>query len=65
MTNVTGLGSHKSTYEVNASCSNCGYTGTIEVQKGQEVPRRETCPNCGCDTLSKLFLRSERAGRTS
>ena len=41
-------------YEIKISCSNCGYTGIDEKEKGHAIsPFSKTCPNCGCNTLKE------------
>ena len=39
------------TYKLPATCTNCGYTGTIEFSLGVEKYTKR-CPSCGCTTLS-------------
>ncbi len=40
-------------YEVELTCSNCGYVFKKQYRKGEEVPVLETCPQCGCLTAWK------------
>jgi len=39
-------------YSIQVKCSNCGYSGTVEILKGVRV-EDERCPICGCRTLHK------------
>lgn len=38
-------------YYANVSCSNCNYSGGLNIKKGTKITE-ESCPNCGCKTLS-------------
>lgn len=38
------------TYKVPAVCTNCGYKGFIEVEKGKRRPDKADCPKCECCT---------------
>lgn len=47
-------------YTVNASCTNCGWSGTVEMAQGRTfsgwgMESRESCPRCGCRTLRQAF----------
>ncbi|KKL48194.1 hypothetical protein LCGC14_2327950 [marine sediment metagenome] len=39
------------TYTVIAKCGNCDFHSPVEIKTGIEVCQN-TCPNCGCKTLS-------------
>lgn len=45
-------------YDGRFSCSNCGWAGIIQIEKGvtlEEAAEDAECPNCGCDdTLTSL-----------
>lgn len=47
----------KDTYTVQAGCKNCGWSGSVTIEKGYTFDARyssgsrETCPTCGCNTL--------------
>jgi len=41
-------------YSVKVWCSNCGTEAQMSFPVGKEVPRRMTCPNCGCWTMMKV-----------
>lgn len=40
-------------YEVDATCSNCGWEGVQRMLKGRPL-RRARCPKCGCETLTRM-----------
>jgi hypothetical protein len=44
--NTSGIASE--TYRVAATCSNCGNKGSVTKKKGEEMPDKSSCPNCGC-----------------
>jgi predicted RNA-binding Zn-ribbon protein involved in translation (DUF1610 family) len=48
------------TYKVELFCTNCGFEGYVEIEKGKVIEERE-CPNCGNRTLNRpvKFLSSE------
>jgi len=45
-------------YDGSFSCSNCGWAGAIQIEKGtrlEDAVDEMACPNCGCDdTLTAL-----------
>lgn len=45
-------------YDGRFSCSNCGWAGVIQIEKGmtlEEAVDSAKCPNCECnDTLTSL-----------
>lgn len=44
------------TYSVYTSCSNCDFTGEVNLPKGtliKDVLQSIKCPTCGCETLTK------------
>lgn len=48
------------TYTIPVACTNCDYSGTLEIQKGVEFTvgkfrlySHQSCPTCGCNTLIK------------
>lgn len=44
------------TYSIDLVCSNCNYSGLVEIQKGKTVESALitlNCPTCGCSTLRK------------
>lgn len=44
----------RGTYIVGASCTNCGWSGRLEIVKGHEFNRWTPCPRCDCTyTLMK------------
>lgn len=45
----------KKTYSVEAECTNCGWTGTVEVERGQFVCHAR-CPNCDCEKLKRCQI---------
>lgn len=44
-------------YTMDADCTNCGWAGTVKIEKGVKAPgigigdRRAKCPNCECLTI--------------
>ena len=51
-------------YQVDVACKNCHYTGSLSFPKGTRAETEsyvgsnyvnETCPNCGCHTLVKVW----------
>jgi len=41
-------------YPGNFYCSNCGWSGVMEIEKGttmNEAADNAECPNCGCETI--------------
>lgn len=46
-------------YSIDAECSNCSFSGKIEIKKGilveDSLPRTK-CPTCGCKTLGKKVV---------
>lgn len=38
----------KGTYRVNAGCTNCNWSGVLEITKGHEFSRWTPCPRCAC-----------------
>jgi len=41
-------------YNANFGCSNCGWEGSMSIEKGitkKEAADDTECPNCGCDTM--------------
>ncbi len=45
------------TYDVNATCKNCGALNTISIAKGTTVGKKlafKNCWNCGCKSLVHL-----------
>lgn len=47
-------------YSVNSYCQNCGHKGYVTRKKGVEMPRKDTCPNCGCYTFCPKTIFMER-----
>ena len=45
----------KGSYRVGASCTNCGWKGTLEITKGHEFSRWTNCPRCDC---TRTLMRS-------
>ncbi len=45
---MNDTGYQSSNYSVAATCSNCGHVGSVSRKKGEEMPEKDTCPNCGC-----------------
>lgn len=44
----------KGTYTVKALCTNCDWSGTIELTRGREFSNSRSCPGCGCSfTLAR------------
>lgn len=48
------LVSEKPVYSVPVKCSNCDYDGEKEILKGCPVAEKMECPNCGCETATKV-----------
>ena len=38
----------KGSYRVGAKCTNCDWTGHLEITKGHEFSRWIACPRCEC-----------------
>jgi hypothetical protein len=43
------------TYAIAMACINCGWKGNVRYAEGKEVPRRDKCPNCKCQSLMKTI----------
>lgn len=42
----------KATYQVQVTCINCDWSGSIELTRGHEFSRySSSCKGCGCSTL--------------
>lgn len=42
-------------YTVPAACSNCGYKGYIEEEKGVKAEGAYQCPHCKCMTFTRAW----------
>ena len=48
------------TYDVEGSCVNCGWTGTLTLSRGSETPRHfpaykaARCTKCGCKAVGMV-----------
>ena len=62
MSNTTG---NTESYQVRMGCLNCGADVNMKFKQGVEVPRRVTCPNCGCDSLIKTIGATRQGGTWS
>ena len=49
----------RNTYSVDMACMNCSCKRRMEFQCGKEVPRRVTCPNCGCSTMVRVLVEGD------
>lgn len=49
------------TYKVKATCKNCAWRGTQDIEKGcsVEVLSNRECPICGCEDLYSLGISKE------
>lgn len=41
------------TYEAEVACGNCGYSGKVQIIKGNPVESK-ACPNCGCGGMRRI-----------
>lgn len=54
------------TYKADYHCSNCEWSGKLEIKKGSLKPAKAECPNCGCDTAvqgTRPIIQPTRDGR--
>lgn len=42
-------------YSVRYKCRNCGWSGKISFNKGEEAYAKKTCPNCDCYAAEKAI----------
>ena len=45
------------TYSVSYGCTNCGWQGTVSVNKGTEVLHKIMCPTCECFTAEREWTK--------
>lgn len=45
---------NESTYKLDILCTNCGYDGEIDIERGKQI-QDILCPNCGCATLERDY----------